>query len=838
MLDNELNSILNEIEIGKGKGIAEDQSKFKTSDFSLDSILKEYGFGTDTNTVKEPVTEEELPKFPAKEPDELKEEILSGELVIEPEPQAPEIPVKEVAPIPEPEPKIESAISEPVNALENGPVSVPKVLGKKVDIFDNQDIVSMLAANKLGKTNDKGESPKEMTQLFTREQEEDFKMRSGYIDIAAIKAATAAIKLEKEKVAEETIAVNTPEETSPEQKALFSKIGSFFSDTTFRYDTSTVNELTVTAKKKKTRFKKDTQQIAEPEIKEEPLAPGDILEAEDVPNVEQDILSQMNIAFLKAILTGILAIPLALLNLFPNLVDDMLHSLSMANPFNYATANLCFLIIIAIINIGIIYKGLVGLFTLKPSGSTLAALSLLASIIHCVYVMIKPESLTSMFGVIAALSVIFVLIGKHNNYRNVYKNLEILAFNATKTACVNVEGGHSLKELYNENRKTVSCCSVKLLTHFLTKSFDYNFSDKLANISILVGIIAAIVVTSISGLVKESNNVFGTLSIAFATLSPFCFDLAYSLPMNSTSNKIRKTGSAVVSYTVAKEFSNTTDFIMRDCDLFKPDNITVHSMKINGNEKINDVIINCASLIKASDSPVSGAFLNILDNKSSMLMPVTDFDWTPDKGYSGNINGTKYFIGSSQYLADCGIKLPTIDLEEKYKRIGRQVVMFADSRKLLAVFSISYNRDEQIYNNLHKISLEDMKILVLTKDCNITAQLLSEIYEMNDHTFAIASKEEFGRVNSDNNSIDKCPAGIYSITGSAGVTSALANCKRLISTIKISVIFRTIAIASCILLLIYASLTNNFEVLLSAKNIILYHLIWLIPSIFVSAFAG
>ena len=75
------------------------------------------------------------------------------------------------------------------------------------------------------------------------------------------------------------------------------------------------------------------------------------MEAADIPNVEQEMLSQINIAFLKAVLTGILAIPLAIMNLFPALVENILPSLSMINPFNYATANLSILLILITLSI-------------------------------------------------------------------------------------------------------------------------------------------------------------------------------------------------------------------------------------------------------------------------------------------------------------------------------------------------------------------------------------------------------------------------------------------------------------------------------------------------------
>ena len=109
---------------------------------------------------------------------------------------------------------------------------------------------------------------------------------------------------------------------------------------------------------------------------------------------------------------------------------------------------------------------------------------------------------------------------------------------------------------------------------------------------------------------------------------------------------------------------------------------------------------------------------------------------------------------------------------------------------------------------------------------------------MNENTFAIASKEEFERVYHNELPLEKAPAGIYSITGSGGITSALANCKRLMSTVKISVVFRTVALIASLALFIYACITNNVDTLLTAKNIILFHLMWIVPSLFVSVFAG
>lgn len=156
--------------------------------------------------------------------------------------------------------------------------------------------------------------------ILTEDEEENFKMRSGYIDLAAVREATAAkfpepaVKKQNSKVMEKT-AVPKPS-ISKEQQALFNKIGNFFaSDATFQYDTSSVNGLTkqtgTGGKKKRARKTAESAEVI-PEVYDESIE--DIYEVEDIPEIEQDLLYQTSLSATKAIITAILAIPLALLN--------------------------------------------------------------------------------------------------------------------------------------------------------------------------------------------------------------------------------------------------------------------------------------------------------------------------------------------------------------------------------------------------------------------------------------------------------------------------------------------------------------------------------------------
>lgn len=855
-----LDSILNDIGAGAGK-----TQKSSSDEFLLDDILKEFGVLDDASPDRPKRAPEK--KAPVRTAQEAAPAAATAKAAPETTEaahvrraqhapaqvhKATETPAadKDISVLfgqqPESGKPAQAADGEPASEPaegEQGDLSIAALFASSINSKREKQAHASAGAAPI--TAEVQEAMSNLPVILTEDEEENFKMRSGYIDLAAVREATAAkfpepaVKKQISKVMEKT-AVPKPS-ISKEQQALFNKIGNFFaSDATFQYDTSSVNGLTkqtgTGGKKKRARKTAESAEVI-PEVYDESIE--DIYEVEDIPEIEQDLLYQTSLSATKAIITAILAIPLALLNLFPAFTGSVISAVSIDNPFNYAVANLALLLIIGIINYNIIFRGIAGLFTLQPTGSSLSALAWLGTVAHCIYVMVTTPQITAMYSFVSALSIVFVLVGKHIYYKNVYKNFEILAFDAPKAACVDIPGGYSLKELYSNKQKVSSCRPVSLITRFLNNSFDNNFADTLSKYSILAAVCLMVIAVVVSALTGGAAAVFPTFAAALCMIAPFCYDIAYSLPLRAISGRIRRSGSAVVSYSKAQSFSKTSTLVVCDNDLFRPENIVVHSMKINGNDKINDVIINSASLIHASGSPVAGAFLSILDNKHEMLMPVRDFDWVPGKGYSGVINNTKYFVGSSQYLIDCGIKLPTVDLEEKYRRAGRQVIMFADSYKLMAVFSISYKPNKMIYNNLRKINPDHFEMMILTRDYNITSDLLAELYDADPHNFKIANKEEFERLYHHDEVKDKYPAGIYSITGAGGITAALANCRRLITSVKASVIIRTVALLlGAVVFLALTVLTQNTATVFAPVKMLFFHCLWILPALFISIFSG
>ena len=157
----------------------------------------------------------------------------------------------------------------------------------------------------------------------------------------------------------------------------------------------------------------------------------------------------------------------------------------------------------------------------------------------------------------------------------------------------------------------------------------------------------------------------------------------------------------------------------------------------------------------------------------------------------------------------------------------------------MAVFSISYKPDKMIYNNLRKINPEHFEMMILTRDYNITSELLAEMYDADPHNFTIATKEEFERLYHHDEVKDKYPAGIYSITGAGGITAALANCRRLISSVKASTVIRTVALLlGAVVFLALTLLTQDTATVFAPAKMLFFHCLWMLPALFISIFSG
>ena len=211
----------------------------------------------------------------------------------------------------------------------------------------------------------------------------------------------------------------------------------------------------------------------------------------------------------------------------------------------------------------------------------------------------------------------------------------------------------------------------------------------------------------------------------------------------------------------------------------------------------------------------------------------------PGKGYSGVINNTKYFVGSSQYLIDCGIKLPTVDLEEKYRRAGRQVIMFADSYKLMAVFSISYKPDKMIYNNLRKINPEHFEMMILTRDYNITSELLAEMYDADPHNFTIATKEEFERLYHHDEVKGQIPGRDLFYHRRWRYYSRVRQLPQADQFQKASTVIRTVALfLGAVVFLALTLLTQDTATVFAPAKMLFFHCLWMLPALFISIFSG
>ena len=242
-----LDSILNDIAAGAGK-----TQKSSSDEFLLDDILKEFGVLDDASPDRPKRAPEK--KAPVRTAQEAAPAAATAKAAPETTEaahvrraqhapaqvhKATETPAadKDISVLfgqqPESGKPAQAADGEPASEPaegEQGDLSIAALFASSINSKREKQAHASAGAAPI--TAEVQEAMSNLPVILTEDEEENFKMRSGYIDLAAVREATAAkfpepaVKKQNSKVMEKT-AVPKPS-ISKEQQALFNKIGNFF----------------------------------------------------------------------------------------------------------------------------------------------------------------------------------------------------------------------------------------------------------------------------------------------------------------------------------------------------------------------------------------------------------------------------------------------------------------------------------------------------------------------------------------------------------------------------------------------------------------------------------
>ena len=455
-------------------------------------------------------------------------------------------------------------------------------------------------------------------------------------------------------------------------------------------------------------------------------------------NDEREIRSEINNNYRKLTFRSIIVAIGLVFSITLDILVGVISETFMNMPFGWflvAFLNAIILCVCVVACYVPIINGLIPLRHFKANSDTSLAVASFAGILQAFVSFFSPQSFINgylhYYTTLVILGLLLNCIGRmliitrvHDNFKFIMKNPELYAgkiYTDERNAKRMFMGAPLNKPLIAYRKKT------KFLSNFLQLSYapdpSENIASKIAPITSVVAIVAALFYAFIGGGVAEGASAFALFAII---LTPVCQLVAVNLPIKKLCSAVVKKGSMVTSYESVKQFCDTNAIIVDANDLYPSGTVTMSGIKTFSGSKVDDAIRGAAAVMFAVKAPMSSMFDNIIKSKRDTLPHVESVIYEDGLGLVGWVAGQRILLGNRRLLEAHGIKVPSVEYEKKYTDKSKQAVYLSLGGELVAMFIVTYKGSSYIAEELRSLEQNGVTILVRTIDSNITQDRIAE----------------------------------------------------------------------------------------------------------------
>ncbi len=419
-------------------------------------------------------------------------------------------------------------------------------------------------------------------------------------------------------------------------------------------------------------------------------------------------------------------------------------------PLTYLVTNLVLLAAVAFSSLSTLAAGLRGLFQ-RPTTDSFAALAALAAIVQNVALLCLPQSFgpetVTLFSPIAALLLCGNALGKWIQLRAVCANFALASSGDEHEAAFMLEKDQLAKRLCDgtgeANPHVLLNRPTALVKGFLRQSFSAHALDDYAQ-KLSWGIAASALICAVVGALKGGAPAsLSAFAGAMCLAAPLGATLAYALPMDLLQRAAARCGAVVPGPSAVKTLRSANTVLLRARELFPAGSVRLHGIKTFEKERIDIAILYAASMLAPRCETLRGVFMGILDNNEKLLLNVKDAAAEIGFGFTGWIDQRRVLLGSREMMKRHNVELPSVDYERRYTQNGkRSAIYMAVAGKIFGMYIVGYQPGRRGAESIKWLADSDVTVLVQADDFNITAPLVTAVYDLPDGAVKVLSQSE------------------------------------------------------------------------------------------------
>lgn len=339
-----------------------------------------------------------------------------------------------------------------------------------------------------------------------------------------------------------------------------------------------------------------------------------------------------------------------------------------------------------------------------------------------------------------------------------------------------------------------------------------------------VALVACIGITVLTGLLHGTSMAVKIFSTSLLVSVPAGYFVALTRPAALLERRLHMVGAVICGWQGVKKLCGRAVVPLRDKDLFPRGSTKLNGIKFYCDRTPAEVVSYTASLIFEAGGSLVPLFRNLLVSRGGIEYPVENFRDYGRGGIGGEVNGEPILLGSLEFLQDMGVEIPQGTMVS-------QAVYVSIDGQLAAVIAISYAKMRSVSAGLVSLcGCRKLKTLLLAGDFMLTDSFIREKFNIRTRRLILPPQEE--RVDLAARKADPEADVLALLTRDDLISSgyAITGSMSLRTACRVGSVIGIVGGIVGIVIMLALSYLGSTELLTPAR-VILYQLVWMIPSL-------
>lgn len=423
-----------------------------------------------------------------------------------------------------------------------------------------------------------------------------------------------------------------------------------------------------------------------------------------------------------------------------------------------------------------ITKGLKHLLKGHADCDSMAAISMIPAMITAILAVIFPNILVGgeirLYMPLVLFGLMINTIGKFYMVRRGMRSCRVIEKSKEKRVLSYVKNEETASLLTKNYVKgypvLISVRHTKSYSDFLKYTYSTDISDAMCKkyvpiyslFSILIALIAVFIRMQMNFGANWFSFFFFIITMLLVSGNCVCCTLVSNLPLDHESKKAAVGGSTLLGYQSADDFYDANAILMESTDLFPAGSVKIVNMKMFGGLRMDESIINAASLAYHAESILKSAFAEMI-SEDSMLEQVEEFVCEDGAGLCGWIANKRVLLGTREMMEQHSIEgIPMKSIEAELLENGDDVLYLSISGVLRAVFAVKITANPKVKKQMRALQNEKISLIIRTVDSLVTVRSIADLFGFNDTSIRLLPSSMHNLFQRETAPLDCVPASV------------------------------------------------------------------------------